>query len=198
MSAESPFEPNVEYNVEMGCIDFYIADEKVSSGAMVYLKVNGELIISDEIDKIAGTGSVFCGLMEGAGGSTLTISSMKQESEQAKIEIVTTANKDVVLKGKKATLSYTSNMNTIYDEVTYEVVKGKATIKGDGIFSETDRKIVVRVKIVNEYGTFYGEEFVINAGNGAGCGGVIGVGSIAALTLAGVAVFVARKKEEER
>jgi hypothetical protein len=84
-------------------------------------------------------------------------------------------------------------MNTIYDEVTYEVVKGKATIKGDGVYSETNRKIIVRVKVVNEYGTFYGEEFVINKGKG-GCGSVIGVEGIGILGLAGAVYAITRKK----
>ncbi|MBR2384042.1 MAG: hypothetical protein IKA99_00360, partial [Clostridia bacterium] len=196
MSTTSPFEPNVEYDVELGCIDFYIAGERNASGAMVYLKVNGEMIISDEIDKISGTGGVFCGLIEGAGGSTVTISSSKQESEQTQIKIVTTANKDVVFKDNKATLGYTSNMNTIYDEVTYEVVKGKATIKGDGIFSETNGKIVVRVKVVNEYGTFYGEQLIINEGQGVNVWLIVGISAgIVVLGLAGTLVIISRKKK---
>lgn len=42
--------------------------------------------------------------------------------------------------------------------------KGKARIDGNGIFAENDYEIVVRAKITNEYGTFYGEEFVFNKG----------------------------------
>lgn len=56
-------------------------------------------------------------------------------------------------------------MNTAYDKVSYEVVKGDARIDGDGLYSNTDGEIVVRVKIENEFGTFYGNELTINKGS---------------------------------
>ena len=157
MTKPSPFVQGAEYDIEIGCIDYFVADERVPAGTIVYLKVNGELIAEDNIEKMLGLGNYFCALIEGAGDSKVTITSAKAENERKAYELKTTANKTVVSSGKKTTLSYECNMKTAYDKVTYEIIKGDARVDGDGLYSNTDGEIVVRVKIENEFGTFYGE-----------------------------------------
>ena len=195
----SPFKTGETYEIEVGCVDYFVAEEKVSSGAFVFLKVNGELVIEDSIDKKAGLGTYFCGLIEGAGGSTVTIAAVNDSAKQP--VITTKSNKTVVANGKKTTLSYESDMLTAFDEVTYEVVKGKARIEGDGLFSESDGEIVVRAKITNEFGTFYGSEITLNAGakDGGGCScGASLDGAIFALPLiAAAAIAIIFKKRRE-
>ena len=165
----------------------------------MFLKVNGELVIEDSIDKKAGLGTYFCGLIEGAGGSTVTIAAVNDSAKQP--VITTKSNKTVVANGKKTTLSYESDMPTAFDEVTYEVVKGKARIDGDGLFSESDGEIVVRAKITNEFGTFYGSEITLNAGakDGGGCScGASLDGAIFVLPLiAAAAIAIIFKKRRE-
>lgn len=200
MSIASPFVKDTEYEIEIGCVDYFIADEKVSAGAVVYLKVNGEKLIEDNIDKLSGLGSNFCGLIEGAGGSMVTIAPAKT-SEVTEMKITTTANKTVLAKGKKATLSCEANMTTAFDVIEYEVVKGKARIDGNGIFAENDYEIVVRAKITNEYGTFYGEEFVFNKGKKEvkkGCkGGIFAMGILPLAAAMTIPMILRRKKDEE-
>ena len=195
----SPFKTGETYEIEVGCVDYFVAEEKVSSGAFVFLKVNGELVIEDSIDKKAGLGTYFCGLIEGAGGSTVTIAAVNDSAKQP--VITTKSNKTVVANGKKTTLSYESDMPTAFDEVTYEVVKGKARIDGDGLFSESDGEIVVRAKITNEFGTFYGSEITLNAGakDGGGCScGASLDGAIFVLPLiAAAAIAIIFKKRRE-
>ena len=207
MTKASPFVQGTEYDIEIGCIDYFVADERVPAGTIVYLKVNGELVAEDNIEKMLGLGNYFCALIEGAGDSKVTITSAKAENERRAYELKTTANKTVVSNGKKTTLSYECNMKTAYDKVTYEIVKGDARIDGDGLYSNTDGEIVVRVKIENEFGTFYGEEITLNkgaagesgnptdsnTGNG-GCGGGVAAGI---LPLAVVAIMAIAKKRRE-
>ena len=195
----SPFKTGETYEIEVGCVDYFVAEEKVSSGAFVFLKVNGELVIEDSIDKKAGLGTYFCGLIEGAGGSTVTIAAVNDSAKQP--VITTKSNKTVVANGKKTTLSYETDKPTAFDEVTYEVVKGKARIDGDGLFSESDGEIVVRAKITNEFGTFYGSEITLNAGakdgGGCSCGASLG-GAIFALPLiaaAAIAIIFRKRRE---
>ena len=97
-------------------------------------------------------------------------------------------------------------MKTAYDKVSYEIIKGDARIDGDGLYSNTDGEIVVRVKIENEFGTFYGEELTLNKGaqepgesnasstGKKGCGGSVAAGL---LPLMGIAAFVIAKKRRE-
>ena len=204
----SPFVPDTEYDIEIGCIDYFIADERVAAGTIVYLKVGDTLVAEDNIEKKTGLGSYFCALIEGAGGSKVTVSSAKAAGERKAYELTTKANKTIVASGKKATLSYESNMNTAYDKVSYEVVKGDARIDGDGLYSNTDGEIVVRVKIENEFGTFYGSELTINKGSEekpteSGCfGSENGCGSSAAsaaamcgLLFAATAVIAKKRKK---
>lgn len=202
----SPFVPGKEYDIEIGCVDYFVADERVPAGTIVYLKVGGELIAEDNIEKMLGLGNYFCALTEGAGGSKVTITSSKAESERKAYELKTTANKTIVSNGKKTTLSYDCNMKTAYDKVSYEIIKGDARIDGDGLYSNTDGEIVVRVKIENEFGTFYGEELTLNKGaqepgesnagstGKKGCGGSVAAGL---LPLMGLAAFVIAKKRRE-
>lgn len=188
MTKASPFKTGETYEIEVGCIDYFTAEEKVASGVFVFLKVNGELIIEDSIDKKVGLGDYFCGLIEGAGGSSATVAAAVNSSKQP--VIVTKSNKTVVANGKKTTLSYESDMPTAFDEISYEVVKGKARIEKDGLYSETDGEIVVRAKITNEYGTFYGSEITINAGQKeSGCKGSVD-GSLCVLPVIALAAFV--------
>lgn len=202
----SPFVPGKEYDIEIGCVDYFVADERVPAGTIVYLKVGGELIAEDNIEKMLGLGNYFCALTEGAGGSKVTITSSKAESERKTYELKTTANKTIVSNGKKTTLSYDCNMKTAYDKVSYEIIKGDARIDGDGLYSNTDGEIVVRVKIENEFGTFYGEELTLNKGaqepgesnasstGNKGCGGSVAAGL---LPLMGIAAIVIAKKRRE-
>lgn len=152
-----------------------------------------------------GLGNYFCALIEGAGDSKVTITSAKAENERKAYELKTTANKTVVSSGKKTTLSYECNMKTAYDKVTYEIVKGDARVDGDGLYSNTDSEIVVRVKIENEFGTFYGEEVTLNKGaagesgntsgsTGKGCGGGVAAGI---LPFAAAAIITIAKKGEK-
>lgn len=192
----SPFKPGESYEIEVGCVDYYVAEEKVSSGVFVFLKVNGELVIEDNIDKKVGLGNYFCGLVEGAGDSIVTIAAATNSGKQP--VIATKSNKTIVAKGKKTTLSYETDMPTAFDEVTYEIVKGKAKISGDGLYSESDGEIVVRAKITNEYGTFYGSEITLNAGKkDGGCKSGIGGASLALpLVAAAILVLTFRKRRE--
>ena len=205
MTKPSPFVQGTEYDIEIGCIDYFVADERVPAGTIVYLKVNGELIAEDNIEKMLGLGNYFCALIEGAGDSKVTITSAKAENERKAYELKTTANKTVVSSGKKTTLSYECNMKTAYDKVTYEIVKGDARVDGDGLYSNTDGEIVVRVKIENEFGTFYGEEVTLNKGaagesgntsgsTGKGCGGGVAAGI---LPFAAAAIITIAKKRRE-
>ena len=205
MTKPSPFVQGTEYDIEIGCIDYFVADERVPAGTIVYLKVNGELIAEDNIEKMLGLGNYFCALIEGAGNSKVTITSAKAENERKAYELKTTANKTVVSSGKKTTLSYECNMKTAYDKVTYEIVKGDARVDGDGLYSNTDGEIVVRVKIENEFGTFYGEEVTLNKGaagesgntsgsTGKGCGGGVAAGI---LPFAAAAIITIAKKRRE-
>ena len=202
MTKPSPFVRGTEYDIEIGCIDYFVADERVPAGTIVYLKVNGELIAEDNIEKMLGLGNYFCALIEGAGDSKVTITSAKAENERKAYELKTTANKTVVSSGKKTTLSYECNMKTAYDKVTYEIIKGDARVDGDGLYSNTDGEIVVRVKIENEFGTFYGEEVTLNKGaagesgntsgsTGKGCGGGVAAGI---LPFAAAAIITIAKK----
>ena len=205
MTKPSPFVQGTEYDIEIGCIDYFVADERVPAGTIVYLKVNGELIAEDNIEKMLGLGNYFCALIEGAGDSKVTITSAKAENERKAYELKTTANKTVVSSGKKTTLSYECNMKTAYDKVTYEIVKGDARVDGDGLYSNTDGEIVVRVKIENEFGMFYGEEVTLNKGaagesgntsgsTGKGCGGGVAAGI---LPFAAAAIITIAKKRRE-
>ena len=207
MTKASPFVQGTEYDIEIGCIDYFVADERVPAGTIVYLKVNGELVAEDNIEKMLGLGNYFCALIEGAGDSKVTITSAKAETERKAYELKTTANKTVVSNGKKTTLSYECNMKTAYDKVTYEVIKGDARVDGDGLYSNTDGEIVVRVKIENEFGTFLGEEITLNKGAAGesgnptdsntgkgGCGGGVAAGI---LPLAVVAIMAIAKKRRE-
>ena len=203
MTKASPFVPDREYDVEVGCIDYFVADERVPSGTIVYLKVGGELIAEDNIEKMVGLGNYFCALIEGAGGSKVTITSAKAESERKAYDLRTKANKTIVSSGKKTTLSYECNMKTAYDNVSYEIVKGDARIDGEGLYSNTDGEIIVRVKIENEFGTFYGEEITLNKGADGGQSGESGgkrgcKGGIAAGALPFVvaAAIIAKKRRK--
>ncbi len=197
MTVASPFVKDTDYEIEIGCVDYFIADERVSSGAVVWLKVNGEKIVEDNINKISGSGTYFCGLVEGANESSVTISSVKTTGVK-EMKVTVSANKTVLAKDKKATLSYESNMNTAFDAVEYEVVKGKARISGNGVYGESDAEIVVRAKLTNEYGTFYSDEFVFNEGvkeKKKGCNGSVTVAG--ALVLIAAMPFVIRRKKNE-
>lgn len=202
VTRSSPFKPDTEYEIEIGCIDYYIADERVTSGTIVYLKVNGDLIVEDNIDKLTGLGTYFCGLVEGGEGSTVTITSTKAETDRKTLSIVTKSNKTVVAKDKKGTLSYESNMATAYDKVSYEVLSGDATINGDGLYSNTDSQIKIRVKVENEFGTFYGEEIVLNSNassSGCSCKGVVSgdiiiIGFVLSIVAIIVTIYRRRKK----
>ena len=91
-------------------------------------------------------------------------------------------------------------MTTAFDVTEYEVVKGKARIDGNGIFAENDYEIVVRAKITNEYGTFYGEEFVFNKGKKEvkkGCKGGLSVMGILPLAAMTIPMILRRRKDEE-
>lgn len=212
MTKDSPFVAGKEYDIEIGCIDYFIADERVSAGTIVYLKADGELIVEDSIDKLVGLGTYFCALIEGGADSKVTISSAKTADERKAYELKTTANKTIVSNGKKATLSYDCNMKTAYDKVTYEIVKGDARVDGTGLYSNTDGEITVKVKIENEFGTFYGEELTFNkdasgestestesgdiGGSAAkkGCGGSVAAGLLPFTALA--AAIIAKKRRE--
>ena len=204
MTKASPFVPDREYDVEVGCIDYFVADERVPSGTIVYLKVGSELIAEDNIEKMVGLGNYFCALIEGAGGSKVTITSAKAESERKAYDLRTKANKTIVSNGKKTTLSYECNMKTAYDNVSYEIVKGDARIDGEGLYSNTDGEIIVRVKIENEFGTFYGEEITLNkgadggqsgeSGGKKGCKGGIAVGALPFVVAA--AAIIAKKRRK--
>ena len=128
-----------------------------------------------------------------------TISSAKAVNEQAAVEIVAKSNKTTVLTGKKATLGYTSNMKTAYDKVTYEVVRGNARISGDGVYSESDYEIAIRVKIENEYGTFYSEEIVINEGmvKKKGCHSSLCMSGSILAGMVGMAMLVMKRSKKE-
>lgn len=205
MTKPSPFKPDTEYDIEIGCVDYYIGEESVSSGTIVYLKVDGELVVEDNIDKLSALGTYFCGIIEGAGGSSVTISSAKNAGDRKAIEIVTKSNKTTLSAGKKATLSYSTNMETAYSTITYEVVKGAAHISGDGLYADGDGEIVVKVKIENEYGVFYGSELKINegvkgddsesSGKKKGCKG--GVSATMTLPLFAAAIISLGKKRRE-
>ncbi len=205
MTKPSPFKPDTEYDIEIGCVDYYIGEESVSSGTIVYLKVDGELVVEDNIDKLSALGTYFCGIIEGAGGSSVTISSAKNAGDRKAIEIVTKSNKTTLSAGKKATLSYSTNMETAYSTITYEVVKGAAHISGDGLYADGDGEIVVKVKIENEYGVFYGSELKINegvkgddsesSGKKKGCKG--GVSTTMTLPLFAAAIISLGKKRRE-
>ena len=195
MSQDSPFKTGETYEIEVGCVDYYVAEEKVASGVFVFLKVNGELVIEDSIDKKSGLGTYFCGLVEGAGDSTVTITAATNSGKQP--VLTTKSNKTIVAKGKKTTLSCETDMPTAFDEVTYEIVKGKARIEGDGLYSESDGKITVRAKIVNEYGTFYGSEITLNAGKkDGGCKSSVGGEASVVLAVAAVAAMIFKKRRE--
>ncbi len=201
MTKPSPFKPDIEYDIEVGCIDYFIAEDRVSAGTIVYLKVDGELAVEDSIDKSVGLGTYFCALIEGAGGSKVTITSAKAESERTAYELTTKANKTIVASGKKATLSYECNQSTEYDKVTYEVIKGDARVDGTGLYSNTDDEITVRVKIENEFGTFYGSELTFNKSEsdggetGKGCGGGV-FASVMTLPFAAAATILLGKKRK--
>lgn len=192
----SPFRPGETYEIEMGCLDFYIADERTPSGTWVYLKVNGVLVADDTIDRKTDLGTYFCGLVEGAGDSMVTVSSTKDDAAQPVVTIV--SNKTIVTEGKRTSLSYTNSMPTAFDKVTYEVVSGSATIRDGALYSETNGRIVVRAKVTNEFGTFYSEEITLNADSeegGSGCGSAVDGAVIALPLIAFAAIMIFRKKE---
>ena len=161
--------------------------------------------MEDNIDKLSALGTYFCGIIEGAGGSSVTISSAKNAGDRKAIEIVTKSSKSTLSAGKKATLSYSTNMETAYSTITYEVVKGAAHISGDGLYADGDGEIVVKVKIENEYGVFYGSELKINegvkgddfesSGKKKGCKG--GVSATMTLPLFAAAIISLGKKRRE-
>ena len=73
-----------------------------------------------------------------------------------------------------------------------------------GLYSNTDGEIIVRVKIENEFGTFYGEEITLNKGANGGQSGESGgkrgcKGGIAAGALPFViasAAIIAKKRRK--
>ena len=201
----SPFVTGKTYEIEIGCIDFYIADEITPSGTKVYLKVNGELVAEDTIDKKTGLGTYFCGLVEGAGDSTVTISSAKESATQP--DVTLESSRMIVAAGKRTSLSYKISMPTAFDEVEYEIVSGDAEIKDGALYSNTDGKIVVRAKVTNEFGTFYSEGITLNAdsgesdsssdsSSGGGCGSAVDGAVIALPFIAIVAIIMIFKKKE--
>ncbi len=198
-----------EYKVEIGCTDYYLEGAAVASGCYVFVKIDDVLTAEAYINPADSeyssleTGSYLTGILRGDKGGSLTLKPVEAKTMETGVQL--TATRDAINVGSKTRFSVKTDLETLFDVVSYEIVEGAeiASIEENALTGNADGKVTVRAKVENAYGIYYSEPIEITVGTGGapagggesdgGCGSVIG-GSLAAI-LAVAAVVVLKKKE---
>ncbi len=213
-------EPNKEYKVEVGCTDYYLQGEAVASGAYVFVKMDDAIVAEAYIDpadsEYAGlsTGNYLTGILRGDKGGSLSLKPLNVNTVENTVEIK--ATRMSVPVNKITRLEGIPSLETLLDEISYEIVEGEeyATLEGNGLTGKADGIVKVRAKVSNTYGDFYSDAIEITVGTGApvqeetestgggiaailgGCSSFVGSASAVVTSLVVLGAFVILKKKE--
>lgn len=211
--------PDTEYKVEVGCTDYYLQGEAVASGAYIFVKIDDALVAEGYIDPAdseysgLSTGNYLTGILRGDKGGSLSLKPLNVNTVENTVEIKATRMSIPV--NKITRLEGTPSLETLLDEVSFEIVEGEkyATLDGNGLTGKADGVVKVRAKVSNPYGDFYSEAIEITVGTGmpvqeeasneggigailGGCTSFVGSASAVITSLVLLGTFVVLKKKE--